>query len=304
MALAGSALRASRSQRRACETVAVPELPTPLPFSIACVQTAPAFGATAANLAKLTALVADMPPTDLVVAPELCATGYSFADREEASTFGEDPGDGPTATWACETSRRTGGMVVAGCIERAAGALYNAAVVAVRGEIRGTYRKVHLFGFEREVFDPGDRPFEVFTFEAGDGTPARVGVMICFDWLFPEAARSLALQGADVIAHPSNLVTPGWCQKAMRVRAMENLVATATANRYGVEARPPRPQLRFTGESLIVAPDGSALETGPREGDALVRATIDRAQARLKVFASGNEPFAERRPALYTFGRP
>ena len=127
----------------------------------------------------------------------------------------------------------------------------------------------------------------------------RVGVMVCFDWVYPEAARSLALLGADVIAHPSNLITPGWCQRAMFVRAMENMVATATANRTGTEHRDPRPELRFTGESQIVDPMGNELARAPAEGDVRIRAEVDITAVRLKRFPSGNALFGERRPEHY-----
>jgi predicted amidohydrolase len=130
----------------------------------------------------------------------------------------------------------------------------------------------------------------------------RIGTMVCFDWIFPEACRSLALAGAEVVAHPSNLVLPGLCQRAMPVRALENRVYTVTANRVGEERRPPRPALRFTGESLIVGPGGEALARGPAEGTALLRAGADLAEARSKRVASGNDLFAERRPEAYGVG--
>ena len=108
-------------------------------------------------------------------------------------------------------------------------------------------------GSSPECFDPGDTPFPVFEL----GGP-RVGVMICFDWVFPEAARSLALRGADVIAHPSNLVTPGWCQKAMQVRALENMVATATGQPLRRRAPRAPPRLALHGRE----PDRRAVGHG------------------------------------------
>jgi predicted amidohydrolase len=75
-------------------------------------------------------------------------------------------------------------------------------VVGPKGFI-GCYRKTHLFFEETLWFTPGDSGFQVW-----DIGMAKVGVMICFDWYYPESARTLALQGADIIAHPSNLVLP------------------------------------------------------------------------------------------------
>ena len=97
-----------------------------------------------------------------------------------------------------------------------------------------TYRKVHLFNQEKRWFDPGDLPFQV---ERVRGV--RVGMMICFDWVFPEASRALALQGADLVAHPSNLVLD-YCQRVMPARCIENGVFAVTANRFGEDRRPHR----------------------------------------------------------------
>ena len=158
----------------------------------------------------------------------------------------------------------------------------------------GCYRKLHLFGFERECFDPGDRPLAVLE-HAG----LKVGTMICFDWIFPEVARSLALAGADVIAHPSNLVLPGWCQRAMCIRALENHVYTLTANRFGREERSPRPGLDFTGSSRIADPLGNVLADAPPDALTLLRTSIDLSLARDKRISSGNHLILERRPTFY-----
>jgi len=95
----------------------------------------------------------------------------------------------------------------------------------------GTYRKIHLFYKEKLYFAPGENPPKVFNVNG-----VNIGVMICFDWIFPETARTLSLQGAELIAHPANLVLP-YCQNAMITRSIENRVFTATANRVGSELR-------------------------------------------------------------------
>lgn len=260
--------------------------------TLAALQTSPRFGAVAENLAEARALLGDEKP-DLLVLPELCSTGYVFRDRAEALALGETYPDGPTVRWALETSAATGGVVVAGYVERAGARVYNAACVAAAGAPLLSYRKVHLFGFERECFDPGEGPFSVVEHRG-----LRVGVMICFDWRFPEAARTLALAGADVLAHPSNLVLPH-CQAAMVTRCLENGVFAVTANRVGAEHRPPRPPVAFTGSSVIVGRDGATLARAcaDRSERLLVRADTD--LARSKRIGSGNDLFAERRPDTY-----
>ncbi len=260
--------------------------------TVAVLQTSPRFGEVEANLAAAEALLGDLAP-DLVVLPELFATGYAFRDRAEALGVAERFGEGPTGTWLSRLSSRTGGVAVAGYVERDGDRLYNAAAVSVAGRPVVSYRKVHLFGFEREVFDPGPGPFPVV--EHGG---FRVGVMICFDWRFPEAARTLALAGADVLAHPSNLLMRQ-CQAAMVTRAIENGVYAATANRVGAEHRPPRPPISFTGRSVIVTPHGSTVARGPADAPALLVATFDPAAARDKTLPSGNDVLRERRPEVY-----
>lgn len=260
---------------------------------VALLQTNPVFGDVAANLDAVEASIEGL-RADLLVLPEFFATGYSFRDRAEAMSMAEVFPGGETIRRLRDWSRTTGGVIVAGYAERDGDALYNAAAVVAAGEPLDSYRKIHLFGRERDCFEPGDRPFSVV--EHGG---LRVGTMICFDWIYPEAARTLALRGADVIAHPSNLVLPGWCQRAMCTRALENRVYTVTANRYGEEHRDPHPVLSFTGASRIVDPLGQVVADAPSAGDALLEATIDVALSRDKQIPSGNCLFLERRPAFY-----
>jgi predicted amidohydrolase len=260
--------------------------------TLAALQTWPRFGAVAENLAAARALLGDAKP-ELLVLPELFSTGYVFRDRAEAISLAEPFPDGPTVRFAVETSASTGGVVVAGYAEREGDRVFNAACVAAGGAALASYRKVHLFGFERECFDAGDGPFPVVEHRG-----LRVGVMICFDWRFPEVARTLALAGADVIAHPSNLVLPH-CQSAMVTRCLENGVYSVTANRVGSELRPPRPPVAFTGASVILAKDGTTLARGSIDRPELLLARADTDLARTKRIPSGNDLFAERRPDTY-----
>ena len=97
--------------------------------------------------------------------------------------------------------------------------------------------------------------------------------MICFDWFFPESTRTLALGGADVIAHPSNLVLPH-CPEAMPIRALENGVFTATANRIGTESNG-RESLTFIGRSRICSPRAEVLAEATPTDATTIRAEID-----------------------------
>jgi len=201
--------------------------------------------------------------------------------------------DGPLARTLTDLSRRTGAVLVAGFAEAASEGIYNAAMTVTARGVVAVYRKVHLFDREKTVFLPGDRPFEA----VDAGLPVPLGVMICFDWMFPEAARSLALRGAGVIAHPANLVLP-WCQRAMFARAVENGVVIITANRTGTERRWTEMPLTFTGGSQVMLPDGTTPVFADATETVCRTVTIDlsRCGSRLN---SRNDRFADRRPSLY-----
>ncbi len=122
--------------------------------------------------------------------------------------------------------------------------------------------------------------------------------MICFDWLFPEAARTLALKGADIICHPSNLVLP-YCPQAMITRSIENRVYSITANRVGKEERIKGTPLSFIGLSQVVSPDGT-VEYRAGSGKAEARVIeIDPKAARNKNITQVNHIFKDRRGDLY-----
>src|SRR5262245_25572244 len=217
-------------------------------FRIAFVQGRPRFGQTEHNLEHGLALAATV-AAELVVIPELWSSGYVFSSHAEVARLAEDAARGPTARALAAAARREKRHYIAGFPERHRGRYYNSAMLVGPAGVKAVYRKLHLFEREQEWFSPGDIPLAVH--RVG---PARVGMLICFDWRFPEAARTLALLGADVIAHPSNLVYRN-AQRIMVARSFENRVYTITANRTGTETRPGG-RVPFTGRSQIVDPAG------------------------------------------------
>lgn len=239
---------------------------------------------------------------DLVVLPELAYTGYFFDSTEQARALAEPVASGRTVAHLTELAADTRATLVAGLVERDGETLYNSAVVVTPNGLLGTYRKTHLYYEETDHFAPGDTGFQVWTVTDRQGRPYRLGVMICFDWFFPEAARALALGGADVIAHPSNLVMPH-CPSAMPFRALENGVFTATANRTGSESNG-RESLRFVGQSLLCSPRAEVLAQAPDHGDAVIRAEIDPGEARSKRLNAYNDRWDDRRPELYASPTP
>jgi predicted amidohydrolase len=266
-------------------------------FRVAVVQTHPTFGEVESNVTAALRLtrraLASAGGADLVVLPELFNTGYLFRSRAEAYALSEDPFRGPTVRRLCDFAKQHGASLVAGLCERRGGEVYNSAVwIRPRG-VGDVYRKVHLFDLEKTWFRPGRQAWPVF--RVG---PARIGLLICFDWRFPEAARSLALAGADLLAHPANLVQRP-CQDAMRTRALENRVFCATANRVG-EDRRGRASIRFTGRSQIADPDGLVLARAGASRSWARVVSLDLRAARNKRVTARNHLFADRVPELYS----
>jgi len=123
-------------------------------------------------------------------------------------------------------------------------------------------------------------------------------MMICFDWLFPEAVRVLALKGADIICHPSNLVLPH-CPQAMITRCLENRVFAITANRIGIEKRIKGQKLKFIDQSEIVAPNGRILCRASDNKEKIGIAEIDPRTAQNKSITPLNNIFKDRMKKFY-----
>lgn len=258
------------------------------------VQLEVAFADRAANFAKVQKLLDPVSANfDLLVLPELCFVGYDFINRDEVAGLAEPAERGPTADFLTQISRTHNAVVVAGYPEAGSdGRFYNSSMLVTPSGVISSYRKIHLFNRENDLFSPGDAPPRAVDTPAG-----RVGMMICFDWFFPEIARLLALDGAQVIAHPSNLVLP-YCQRAMYTRSIENHVYTITANRIGTETRAGR-ELTFTGASQILNPDGETLGNAEIDTEELLLIDADISKADEKQINEHNDLLGSRRPEMY-----
>jgi predicted amidohydrolase len=257
---------------------------------IGFVQTSPLFGEKQKNFAAALDLLNGC-KAGLLVFPELFATGYTFTSASEVKDLSEATGE-ETTKFIKLVCALTGATVVAGFIEREKGKYFNSAMMAGSDGLIVTYRKIHLFNREKLWFSPGDKAPAVY--KTGH---LKIGMMICFDWIFPETCRSLALKGAQVIAHPCNLVLP-WAQQAMTTRCIENRVFAVTANRIGREMRG-MDDFRFTGQSQVTGCRGEILASAP-DDEACVRfVDIDPAMALDKSVNPFNDLFGDRREELY-----
>ncbi|TVM03725.1 MAG: acyltransferase [Candidatus Brocadia sp. WS118] len=256
-------------------------------MKVGFLQTSPLFGKKDENIDKAMATIQSL-NADLFVLPELFNTGYQFTSREEVLALAERVPDGQTTRAFVKLSKERGMYIVAGLAERENGRCYNSSILVGPDGFIGCYRKLHLFYYEKQWFEPGNRKLAVY-----DIGKAKVGVMICFDWFFPEVARYLAVEGADIICHPANLVLP-YCPQAMITRCIENRVFAVTANRIGTESRSEEP-LTFIGTSQIVGPKGEIFYRASTDRNEAMVVEIDPKIARDKNITPMNHLLNDRR---------
>jgi predicted amidohydrolase len=259
------------------------------------IQFKPEFCNADENIKKISSLTRHK-DFDLLVLPELSNSGYLFSSTEELKKSSDEIPHGNFCRALAGIAKNKNADIVSGICEKAEDKYYNSSVLVYpSGEIK-TYRKVHLFHEEKKWFTPGDN-LNVYEIKSGDNGKVKIGMMICFDWIFPEVSRTLALKGAQIICHPSNLVLP-YCQTAMFARAVENHVYTITANRTGKEINGGK-ELSFTGQSVIIDPQGNYLHRGPENDEECFVIEIEPSDALNKNITSLNNLFDDRRDELY-----
>ncbi|MFX1563446.1 MAG: nitrilase-related carbon-nitrogen hydrolase [Promethearchaeota archaeon] len=225
----------------------------------------------------------------VLVFPELCATGYVISSKTELMRLAEPVPDGPTTQLWLEAAAAHQMIIVGGLAELGGdGKVYNSAAVVGPNGFLGCYRKLHLFDREKRLFEPGNQAPKVYR------TPnVTLGVLVCFDWAFPEASRILMLEGCELLCHPANLVLP-FAQRVMIVRSIENRFFTITANRLGKEK-----DLTFHGHSQITNCRGEIMAKGSSNRPQLLIAKIDPSEARDKYLTPSNHIIQDRRVTFY-----
>ena len=224
----------------------------------------------------------------VVCLPELFLSEY-FCQKEDHEYFKlAEAIPGPTTTTLGELAKKLGVVVIASLFERRAAGLYHntAAILDADGTYLGKYRKMHIpddpLFYEKFYFTPGDLGFRSWNTKAG-----KLGVLVCWDQWYPEAARLTALRGAEVLFYPTAI---GWhpsekkefgkkqkeaWQLAQRAHALANGVYVAGINRIGHEAPAGGDGLEFWGSSFIAAPDGSLLVEAPENEEIVLIADLD-----------------------------
>jgi N-carbamoylputrescine amidase len=284
----------------------------PRPVTLATIQMACGWDG-AANIARGEELVraAAARGARVILLPELFETPYFCIEQDArhlklAHTVEENP----AVKHFSAVARELGVVLPISFFERAGPAYFNSiAVLDADGSRLGVYRKSHIPngpGYqEKNYFSPGDTGFKVWQTRY-----ARLGVGICWDQWFPEAARVMALAGAEVLLYPTAIGTEPppavpvnsrdhW-QRTQQGHAAANLMPLAAANRYGLERSLQDPEglyIRFYGSSFITDALGAKVAEAPEEGDAVLTATFD-----LEETAALRDNwcvFRDRRPDLY-----
>jgi predicted amidohydrolase len=258
-------------------------------MKIGFVQFNPSFSHKQENYRTVEHLLRNV-ESDVFVLPELFNTGYAFLNREELAKLAE-PLDGETGEFMHNLAQKKKCALAYGFAEKDSNIYYNTMVFVTPAGRSAVYRKSHLFFEEKFLFQPGNTGFPVFEYDS-----VRYGMLICWDWIYPEAMRTLALKGAQIILHAANLVTP-YCPDAMVTRAIENRVFVVTADRAGNEIRDGK-NFHFIGKSQVVAPDGEILVRLDEEAYATA-VDIDPDLALDKKMNPHNDLFLDRRRELY-----
>ncbi|GAF37412.1 carbon-nitrogen hydrolase family protein [Lentilactobacillus farraginis] len=210
--------------------------------------------------------------TQLIIFPELSTTGYECGDAFYQLA---EPVSGPAVQLMKKVAARYHVHLIFGFAERdplTPQKIYNATVlIDDHGQTVGVYRKVHLFDTEQRYFTPG-KNYPVFETKIGT-----IGMMICYDTFFPEAARILALKHADLLTVSTNWERPrihDW-ELCVRARALDNIIPIVAANRIGFDR-----QLDFFGHSKAIDPLGNVIASLDHERSGYLQATIDYDQTR------------------------
>lgn len=259
-------------------------------MKIGFLQFNPIFGDKNKIFIRVKELLKDI-NADLIVLPELFNTGYTFIKKQELTTLAEPANSGETADFILSLAQKMNCCFAYGFAEQSNNHFYNSSALLSPDGVIGVYRKAHLYFQEKKFFQPGNTGFNIFEYKG-----VKVGMLICYDWIYPEAMRTLALKGAQIILHPANLVMP-YCPDAMITRALENRVFIVTANRIGEEQRDGE-KYKFIGKSEIVSPQGEILIRVEDE-ECVKIVDVDPALAEDKRVNRLNHLFYDRRENLY-----
>ena len=262
-------------------------------MKVGFLQFQPIFGEIETNLDKISKMIESSPEFDLMVLPELANSGYVFSNKSEVEKSSEVIPGGYFAEKLKELAKSKNAALVCGICEKKGDKFFNSSILVGKEGFIAKYQKIHLFDREKIFFEPGQGPLKSY-----DVDGMKIGMIICFDWIFPETTRILALEGIDLLAHSANLVLP-YSQTAMLARSIENRIYTITSNRIGTEENSGT-QLTFTGESQITSPKMEVLCRAKIDTEEIQITEIDLNLSRNKWLNDRNHVLDDRRTEMYS----
>ena len=264
---------------------------------IVCQQLAPTVGDNAANMATAGQAIDEAVAlgADLIVLPELCTSGYVFGSEAEVAAAALSVDSPVFDEWRVKL-RGSGAVLVAGFPLKDNDEIFNAAVMLDESGVLAVYRKVHLWNDEKSWFVAGREAPPVV-----DTRHGRIGILVCYDLEFPEMVRGLLLEGAEVIAIPTNWPLsntpdqerPAELHDAMTSARHSHLILAA-CDRCGSERG-----VAFTGGSAIIGADGWIKAERPERDAGVITADVDVTTARNKTVSARNHTLDDRRPDVY-----
>ena len=257
-------------------------------IKLAQIQYSPLLGDINGNPSRVKTLLSECKEPELIILPELSDTGYNFPNKKYALKQSMPIDDNPFINLLLNHATKYKSHLVSGFCEKRNKKLFNSSILIGPDGILGIYQKIHLFMNEKDIFSEGSGGLLVY--DLGD---YKLGMQICFDYLFPEPWNILAHHEADIIAHPSNLVTHN-AFKVIPALSVINKVFIATTNRMGSDAG-----LLFAGKSFLSNPNGEIISTASESKEEILITEFEPAISRNKMITSRNHVFKDRRPDKY-----
>lgn len=257
-------------------------------LKIAQIQFSPVLGEIQENALRVEKLIKKCKDSNLIVLPELADTAYNFINKEHAIKVSKPIVENPFVKMLLIQAKELNTHIVSGICEKMGDKLFNSSFLISPKGIVGKYSKIHLFLNEKDIFEEGKGELIVFEVEGFS-----IGMLICFDYLFADVWSILAKKGADIIAHPSNLVTYN-AFKVVPAQAIMNKLFIATSNRIGNDRG-----LEFAGKSFLCNPNGDIISEASSKNEEILFSEIDIKQSRNKMITERNHVFNDQRPENY-----
>ncbi|QZT38675.1 5-formyltetrahydrofolate cyclo-ligase [Halosquirtibacter xylanolyticus] len=258
-------------------------------LDIALIQCEPTLGDLDANREKISTWLDKIPDhVDIILLPELANSGYHFIDEKQAERSSEEISQSGLVNDLKAYAQSNDVAIAIGLAEQKDGIRYNSALWITPQGVEVTYRKAHLFARENLFFNAGKEACPIVTWKG-----ARIGLMICYDWTFPEVWQWMAQGQVDLVCHLCNLVMPH-AQQMVKTYAFSNHFYIAQSNRVGTER-----DLTFTGASSIIAPDAEVLVHASKTEEEIIIGTIDTDYSRDKQLNPYNHKTRDTRRDIY-----